>query len=161
MNRKYPKRKDYIIVLCASIFFIIAGTFMLYNFVKELGFLFAIIALGVGIAIGLPIIKKCREWDKLSDKEYEELGKQLKEKFNLKKPLGIICGSILGISTLGAVIGKGIASNIRQYGDFTTQKVFYCTVAFAGIVFAAFFIVFAIYGLKSNRVSEVQKQEQK
>ncbi len=57
MNRKYPKRKDYIIVLCTSIFFIIAGTFMFYNFVKELGFLFAIIALGVGIAIGLPIIK--------------------------------------------------------------------------------------------------------
>ncbi len=78
----------------------------------------------------------------------------MKGKFNLKKPLGIICGSILGISTLGAVIGKGIASNIRQYGDFTTQKVFYCTVAFAAIVFSAFFIVFAIYGLKSNRVSD-------
>lgn len=156
MNRKYPKRKDYIISICTLIFMLITGIFMLYNFIINLVFLFATIVLGIGIGaiFGALIVKKLKQWDELSDEEYEQLGKDLKTKFSLKKPLGIICGSLLGIATLGAVIGKGIASNVRQYGDYSTQKLFYCIVGFLGVIFAVVFVFLVVYGLKTNKVSD-------
>lgn len=63
-------------------------------------------------------------------------------------------GGLLGIATLGAVIGKGIASNVREHGDILSQQIFYNIVAFVGFVLSVFMIILVIYEIKSNRISD-------
>lgn len=156
MARKYPTKKDYVIVFCSMIFtFVMAIVFLCVYYINITVLLANILfGIGIGIAIGLLLVKKGKEWDKLSDKELKQLDDNFKKKFSLKKPLGIALGGLLGVATLGAVIGKGIASNVREYGDILSQQIFYNIVAFVGFVLSVFMIILVIYGIKSNKISD-------
>ena len=152
MAKNYPTKKDYIFALCFMIF--VMAIVFLYVYYINIVVLIANAVFGIGIGLGLLSVKKSKELDELSDKELEQYANNTKKKFSINKPLGIAVGGLLGIATLGAVIGKGIASNVREHGDILGQQIFYNIVAFVGFVLSVFMIILVIYGIKSNKISD-------
>ena len=154
MAKNYPTKKDYIFALCFMIFAFVMSIVFLYVYYINIVVLIANAVFGIGIGLGLLSVKKSKELDELSDKELEQYANNTKKKFSIKKPLGIAVGGLLGIATLGAVIGKGIASNVREHGDILSQQIFYNIVAFVGFALSVFMIILVIYGIKSNKISD-------
>ena len=156
MAKNYPTKKDYIFALCFMIFAFVMSIVFLYVYYINIVVLIAnaVFGIGIGLGLGLLSVKKSKELDELSDKELEQYANNTKKKFSIKKPLGIAVGGLLGIATLGAVIGKGIASNVREHGDILGQQIFYNIVAFVGFVLSVFMIILVIYGIKSNKISD-------
>ena len=154
MAKNYPTKKDLVFALCLMIFVFVMSIVFLYVYYINIVVLIANAVFGIGIGLGLLSVKKSKELDELSDKELEQYANNTKKKFSIKKPLGIAVGGLLGIATLGAVIGKGIASNVREHGDILSQQIFYNIVAFVGFVLSVFMIILVIYGIKSNKISD-------